>query len=456
MIGVNNLNLGSVFLSLTDIMGPDTELLLVNALYFKGKWQYTFEKEDTIEANFTDSAGEIMKVNMMRSNLTISAGHACCGVKAKVAVLPYNQDEVFNLAIIVPDDPLGYTEVEDALVKDPETLPKIINRLSTKDIEFALPRFEMETEIGLKDVLKDIGLNSLFTKSLSNIVYKKQVKVSSAVHKAKLQVNEEGTEAAAASAFVVTPLMADFDKTREIIADHTFIFVLWDSSNDIPLFMGRVSNPTPSSSAAARGETEEAAKAVEEDKETKRVKRQLLSSKLSRRISSLSSAARATTHSSVENVDTRKVTGPANWWKPTPDPSVLIDIPAPQALEQSAFAGPAESVKDGGAIPQFAKWPQKPQGPQGLESVSNNQGFSQGQFPIFNQPLNFFQNRWPQRPFFVGPTGNFRPNGQFGQGLINFQGLAVRVPENISDLQRETVPVIVQKPDEMEATGKKN
>ena len=92
MIGVNNLNLGSVFLSLTDIMGPDTELLLVNALYFKGKWQYTFEKEDTIEANFTDSAGEIMKVNMMRSNLTISAGHACCGVKAKVAVLPYNQD----------------------------------------------------------------------------------------------------------------------------------------------------------------------------------------------------------------------------------------------------------------------------------------------------------------------------------------------------------------------------
>ena len=47
--------------------------------------------------------------------------------------------------------------MEDALVKDPETLPKIINRLSTKDIEFALPRFEMETEIGLKDVLKDVS-----------------------------------------------------------------------------------------------------------------------------------------------------------------------------------------------------------------------------------------------------------------------------------------------------------
>jgi serpin B len=224
------------------MLAADTRLVLTNAIYFKGSWADPFKKELTKDEPFHQgSAGEKITVSMMHR----SGGYRYAeDDTAQILELPYAKNEV-SMVIVLPRKIEQQAALEKSM--DAKWLSDAVGRLRPRQVQVALPRFKMTAEFELSKVLSSMGMPLAFDAAkadFSGMTTQEKVVIDKVIHQAFVDVNEEGTEAAAATAVTMRPTAARVPEPPVIfIADHPFIFFIRDTRSGAILFMGKVVNP---------------------------------------------------------------------------------------------------------------------------------------------------------------------------------------------------------------------
>jgi len=224
------------------LLGPDTRMVLVNAVYFYGTWQTPFSKDRTEAAPFHAAPGRDIEVDLMQAHLEHLGYHEEPGLQ--VCELPYKGREVSMVVLLPASGRLGALETRLAR----EGLDAVAGRLRPRTVNVALPRFRIEAQFGLNDPLIALGMRDAFNPGradFSGMTGTRDLFVSAVVHKAFIEVNEKGTEAAAATAAVMRlTAMPVAEEPAVFRADRPFLFVLRDRASGSILFLGRVAAPS--------------------------------------------------------------------------------------------------------------------------------------------------------------------------------------------------------------------
>jgi len=229
------------------MIDPLTRLVLTNAIYFKGQWTEAFEKNKTKPMPFIISQGNIVQVPMMFKHET-SIGY-CKADSLAVAQLPYKGGEL-SMIVLLPDAPDGLPALEKQLTVG--QLRQWISNVKTQGVNLYLPRFTMTRDYSMKKPLQTLGMKQAFVPGgadftgLSDAPDAKELFVSAVVHKAFVEVNEEGTEAAAATGVVMKTVSAPSAPVPTFRADHPFLFLIRHDKTGEILFLGRVHQPAGS------------------------------------------------------------------------------------------------------------------------------------------------------------------------------------------------------------------
>lgn len=221
---------------------PLTRLVLCNAIYFKGNWLTQFDKKRTIEAMFYTSPNKPINVLIMSQNLKIKFKEMN---SFSTIELPYEGNNL-SMIVFLPKEINGLAGIEKDLTYD--NVNNWIDELSSSDeseIFVSLPKFKTTCEFELSTNLKKMGIPSAFSlppADFSGMTGAKELFISEVIHKAFVDVNEEGTEAAAATAVVMKRL--SISKPLTFRADHPFIFLIRENKTKSILFLGRIVDPT--------------------------------------------------------------------------------------------------------------------------------------------------------------------------------------------------------------------
>ena len=219
-------------------IAPDTMLVLTNAIYFKGTWEYRFDKDSTIENGiFTLLDGSQVAVPMMRQ--TAHYGYAE-GKGFKAVELPYVGDKLSMVILLPAAD--GFEEFSSEL--DVKQVAAVLQDITTdKLVRLTMPRFKYVSGFRLAETLGSLGMADAFTGAadFSGMDGSHSLFIDEVFHKAFISVDENGTEAAAGTAVT---MRKSADCT--VVADHPFIFLIRDIETGAILFMGRVMDPSES------------------------------------------------------------------------------------------------------------------------------------------------------------------------------------------------------------------
>ncbi|XP_014699271.3 serpin B3-like isoform X1 [Equus asinus] len=218
-------------------------LVLVNAVYFKGQWDKKFDKESTVEEKFWLNKDTSKSVQMMKQIGSFNFTEVQ-DMQAKILEIPYKGKDL-SMMLMLPNEVDGLQKLEDKL-----TTEKLIEWTSSQNmrerlLDLYLPRFKVEDSYDLKDTLMSMGIVDAFSEWDANFLgmaKSRDLLVTKVAHKSFLEVNEEGTEATAATGVVVS------GRTSALIygsfhCDHPFLFFIKHNNTNSILFMGRVSSP---------------------------------------------------------------------------------------------------------------------------------------------------------------------------------------------------------------------
>ena len=226
-------------------VNPMTRLVITNAIYFKGTWVKQFDPAETTDEEFKVAPGETVRVPMMhRTDEDAIYGYAETGTLQALR-MPYahgNGTELSMLVLLPRDDNL--TAAEEAL--DAGTLADIRESLADRRVRVVFPKFTLETTYSLPQALAAMGMPTAFSgdADFSGMDGTDMLFISEVVHKAFVDVNEEGTEAAAATGVVMNIKSAPGGDTTPVFrADHPFVFLIVEEDTGTILFAGRVVNP---------------------------------------------------------------------------------------------------------------------------------------------------------------------------------------------------------------------
>lgn len=217
-----------------------TRLVLTNAIYFKGDWVKQFDKKHTREQDFRIRPGNTVKVQMM--NLRTGFNYTETG-KLQILELPYSGKELSMFILLPIGDDLSALEKSLNI----EKLSEWRNKLREEQVNVYLPIFKFETKYFMKGTLEEMGMPTVFSydADFSRMTGRKDLFISEVIHQAFVEVNEEGTEAAAATAVIMTLKSVKEEPEIKIFkADHPFIFIIQEIKTGNILFLGRVSNPS--------------------------------------------------------------------------------------------------------------------------------------------------------------------------------------------------------------------
>ncbi len=226
---------------------PDTRLVLVNAIYFLAKWQQEFEGDNTRDAEFNTSKKTKVKVPTMNQ----TAYHRSAKIDGgRVLELPYQGGNT-AMWIVLPDAVDGLAAVEQKL--SAAALASWGSKLEAKNTAVALPRFELKPaeSLNLGKLLQELGVVDAFNGSLADFTGianpaspADRLYISGVFHKAYVKVNEQGTEAAAATAVSMARAGGVPEQPMAFTVDRPFAFFIVDKTSGLVLFMGRVVDPT--------------------------------------------------------------------------------------------------------------------------------------------------------------------------------------------------------------------
>lgn len=216
-----------------------TRMVLTNAIYFKGAWSNQFEEKDTEDGSFTLLDGSSKTVPFMHGNFTLSA---LVSDKIQAIRLPY-EGGTYAMAAIMPLE--NFAEFEAQLTA--ADLEQLLNSLQSSSaiVDLSMPKFQAESRFGLGEILAGLGMPDAFDAQkadFSGMTGKPDLMISSVLHQATIDVNEEGTEAAAATA-VAASVTSMPGQSYSIRLDKPFIYVIYETTTNTITFMGRVVNP---------------------------------------------------------------------------------------------------------------------------------------------------------------------------------------------------------------------
>jgi serpin B len=220
-----------------------TKLVLTNAIYFKGGWKEQFDKVQTRDEDFHLSGMQNVKAPMMHSDGGFSYFD---GRTFQILEILYKSSEL-SMIVLLPDDVSGLPALEQAMTVS-NTKQWLGQLRPVSKVILTLPKFKMTQQFQLQSALGSMGMPLAFgaQADFSGITGNRDLLISAVIHKAYVDVNEEGTEAAAATAVVMRGNMARMQEpaTPVFRADHPFIFLIRDNRSGGILFMGRVADPT--------------------------------------------------------------------------------------------------------------------------------------------------------------------------------------------------------------------
>ena len=217
-----------------------TRLVLANAIYFNAGWQSTFDEDLTEDAAFTKLDGSQISVPIMTTSIPERFGYAA-GESYQAVELPYNGGQL-SMVILLPEAG-AFESFETNL--DAEKMAGLLENMEIKQVELKMPKFNFESEFGLSDILRGLGMQAAFdtqAADFSGIDGTKDLSISDVIHKAFVSVDEEGTEAAAATAVVFRATSMPVTDVQMTI-DRPFIFLIQDKPTGTILFLGRVLDP---------------------------------------------------------------------------------------------------------------------------------------------------------------------------------------------------------------------
>jgi len=228
-----------------DLLGPgsldgDTRLVLTSAIYFYGKWEDPFLLSRTEPAPFTLESGGTTQASFMNQAARFAYAEM---PSSQILEMRYAGTRI-AFDVILPKTPNGLPDLEKSLTS--ENLSGWLGNLSSRRVRVSLPKFRAETEFSLGKALAAMGMRTAFTNSadFSGIDGHGKVKISAVVHKAFVDVSEQGTEAAAATGMAMRSLSVRMPEPAVVFrADHPFLFVIRDTGSEAILFIGRLINP---------------------------------------------------------------------------------------------------------------------------------------------------------------------------------------------------------------------
>jgi len=247
-------------------LDTNTALVLINAMYFKGQWETKFN--DTFEGDFHTSKNEVVKAQMMKSHSESRYGYLYLeDLKAQAVEIPYKGGRI-SMIVILPDPESSLKDLENIF----EVTQFNLLDFTEEDVDLTLPKFKIETTLNLNDPLKIMGMTDMFEPNLADFSgfggtksaipgvssktasneyeyrngtgfeHISYIYVSDVLQKAFIEVNEEGTEAAAATVAQFVPLSASFPVP--FVCDRPFLFLIRDNESSLTLFTGHVTDPT--------------------------------------------------------------------------------------------------------------------------------------------------------------------------------------------------------------------
>ncbi|XP_049854735.1 serpin B3-like [Schistocerca gregaria] len=229
------------------ILDGQTRMVLVNAVYFKAEWQKQFNKMNTAPRRFFSDAGPAKNVDMMQmqSNFKYAMRY---DLDAQVLALPYKGNK-FIMLVLLPRQADGLRNLETKLAE--LNLRDVTSNMYENDVLVFLPKFKMEYNKELNGPLQQLGMTDMFSGLKANftgITKSEPLHVDMVLHKAFIEVGEEGTEAAAATVVSYSSITSVGARRSEQIvfkADHPFLFFILHEQTRLVLFAGRYSSPPP-------------------------------------------------------------------------------------------------------------------------------------------------------------------------------------------------------------------
>jgi serpin B len=240
---------------ITSVLSPgsvhvDTRLVLTNAIYFKGEWEKAFRRSGTKEHMFYRLDGTAVRVPFMAGSGSCKYMVSCYD-GFKVLKLPYKQGKNsggarYSMCIFLPTARDGLHSLADQMSSGGPSF--LFDHLPTRPksmTRFGLPKFKLSFFCSMKEVLKSLGLRAAFGNAdLSDMVEANSgdISVEDVFHKAVIEINEEGTEAAASTA--VTVILQSCRPPMDFVADHPFAFFIVEEVSGAVLFAGHVIDPS--------------------------------------------------------------------------------------------------------------------------------------------------------------------------------------------------------------------
>ncbi|MEJ2635369.1 MAG: serpin family protein [Calditrichia bacterium] len=224
-----------------DQLSPLDIMVLVNAIYFKGTWTYQFKKELTREDDFHLPGGSTVKCRMMHQQNKFNYQS---NDEFQAVDLPYGDGD-FRMTIILPKPNIEVNTLLQTL--DDEKLGSVLQGFSGKEGTLEFPAFKLEYRIGLNDVLRSLGMGIAFDPNKADFtkLYNGPLNayISSVLHKTWVEVNEEGTEAAAVTSVTVGVTSIGGDSPFYMHCNRPFIFFIRENHSSSILFAGKIMNP---------------------------------------------------------------------------------------------------------------------------------------------------------------------------------------------------------------------
>ncbi|CAN6317600.1 unnamed protein product [Urochloa humidicola] len=229
-------------------VNQDTRLVLGNALYFKGAWTKKFDASKTGDNEFYLLDGSSVQAPFMSSK---EDQYMASYNNLKVLKLPYQQGSdkrQFSMYILLPEAQDGLWSLAEKLRSEPEFLNKHIPMEKIPVGQIKVPKFKISYGFEASELLKDLGLEQPFSSEADLSEFfdsraQQMLSVSSIFHKSFVEVNEGGTEAAAASVILMCGSALGHTLTTDFIADHPFMFLIREDTTGVVLFVGHVVNP---------------------------------------------------------------------------------------------------------------------------------------------------------------------------------------------------------------------
>ena len=221
-----------------------TRLILTNAIYFQGNWATAFKASLTQDASFETSPGESSSVQMMQQVNELGYYQQLGADGFQAVDLPYSGNNLDMMVILPTSSDLA--SFQSGMNAD--LFSTISSNLATSDVDVQLPKFQINETYDLVPSLQDLGIHEAFTGAadLSGISSQGPLAISQVIQKSQINVDETGTEAAAATGVAVSTAVATVSNPSPPIsfdANHPFLFAIRDRATNTILFMGSVANP---------------------------------------------------------------------------------------------------------------------------------------------------------------------------------------------------------------------